>query len=73
MKLTIVSSTNRPGSNTRKVAGHIQESIRKYLDSNSTVSLLDLLELPRELFVPESYAQKPSSFDRFKNEILQSD
>jgi chromate reductase len=37
------------------------------------LQVLDLAELPPEIFSPASYAQKPKSFQRFADGILQSD
>lgn len=73
MHLTVISATNRPNSTTRKVASHIQSQLTTMLDSTSKVEILDLIELPPELFLPQSYAEKPKSFDRFKDTILNTD
>jgi NAD(P)H-dependent FMN reductase len=68
--ITIISGTNRPGSNTRKVAGCVQAI---YLSLTVKQQLLDLAELPAELFSPASYATKPAAFSRFTDAILTSD
>lgn len=70
MKITLVSGTNRPGSNTRKVVSHIA---RLYADLGQPVEILDLAELPPEIFHPSSYASKPASFARFSDAVLASD
>lgn len=70
MKITLVSGTNRPGSNTRKVVSHIA---RLYADLGQPVDILDLTELPPEIFHPSSYASKPASFSRFSEAVLASD
>lgn len=59
--------TNRPGANTRKVAREI-EAI--YKEMGVPLAVLDLAELPREIFDPSSYANKPASFARFSDAIL---
>lgn len=70
MKITLVSGTNRPGSNTRKVVSHIA---RLYADLGQPVDILDLADLPQEIFHPSSYASKPASFSRFSDAVLASD
>jgi chromate reductase len=68
--IVIISGTNRPGSNTRKVTAHV-EAIYKALGVRT--QLLDLAELPPEIFAPTSYAEKPDAFKRFTDAILASD
>lgn len=70
MKLTLVSGTNRPNSNTRKITA---ELAALYAELGHEVGILDLTELPPELFLPSSYAQKPAAFARFNDTILASD
>jgi chromate reductase, NAD(P)H dehydrogenase (quinone) len=67
--ITLLVGTNRPGSNTRKVARHI-ESI--YAESKIPLRVLDLAQLPPEIFAPTSYAEKPKSFQPFADGILKS-
>ncbi len=45
--ITVVSGTNRPGSNTRKIAVLIQEMLE---GAGEEVALLDLADLPAEIF-----------------------
>ena len=68
--ILIISGTNRPDSYTRKVARHV-ETIYEAIGVD--FQLLDLTELPGEIFSPTSYAQKPPSFKRFSDAILASD
>lgn len=65
--LTLVSGTNRPGSNTRKVTAHVEEI---YRGLGVTPRLLDLAQLPPEIFSPTSYATKPASFAPFADGVL---
>ncbi|MEY2409752.1 MAG: hypothetical protein QOF48_2422 [Verrucomicrobiota bacterium] len=65
--LTLISGTNRPGSNTRKVAANI-ETIYKGL--GIPLAVLDLAKLPPEIFATSSYAEKPKSFEPFSKGIL---
>jgi chromate reductase len=68
--IVILSGTNRPGSNTRKVAVRV-EAI--YQSLGVKVQLLDLAEMPPEIFSPASYAAKPAGFSRFIDAILGTD
>ena len=67
--ITLIVGTNRPGSNTRKVARHIEEI---YAELKVPLRVLDLAQLPPEIFSPGSYAEKPKSFQPFADAILQS-
>jgi chromate reductase, NAD(P)H dehydrogenase (quinone) len=68
--IVIISGTNRPGSNTRKVTAHV-EAIYKALGVK--IHLLDLAAMPPEIFSPTSYAEKPASFAKFTDAILAAD
>lgn len=68
--IAIISGTNRPDSNTRKVAGQIEEL---YAGLNTETKLLDLAKLPAEIFAPASYAEKPAAFKEFSQTILDAD
>ena len=67
--ITLIVGTNRPGSNTRKVAAQI-EAI--YAELNVPLHVLDLAKLPPEIFAPTAYAEKPKSFQPFADAVLQS-
>jgi NAD(P)H-dependent FMN reductase len=67
--ITLVIGTNRPGSNTRKVAAQIEEI---YAELKVLLHVLDLAKLPPEIFSPSSYAEKPESFQPFADAVLQS-
>ena len=67
--ITLVVGTNRPGSNTRKVAAHLEEF---YRELQAPLRVLDLAKLPPEIFSPSSYAEKPESFQPFADAVLQS-
>lgn len=68
--ITLISGTNRPGSNTRKVTAVI-EGIYRGLKAETR--LLDLQDLPLELFSPGAYAEKPAAFQPFARAVLDSD
>ena len=67
--ITLIVGTNRPGSNSRKVARHIQEI---YAGLKVPLHVLDLTQLPPEIFSPASYAEKPKSFQPFSEAVLKS-
>ena len=67
--ITLIVGTNRPGSNTRKVAAEI-EAI--YAELQVPLNVLDLASLPPEIFSPAAYAEKPKSFLPFSEAVLQS-
>jgi len=67
--MTLIIGTNRPGSNTRKVARHVEEI---YSGLNVPLRVLDLADLPPEIFHPSSYAEKPPSFHPFADAVLKS-
>jgi len=67
--ITLLVGTNRPDSNTRKVAVHVEEI---YAGLKVPLHVLDLARLPPEIFSPSSYAEKPKSFRPFAETILQS-
>jgi len=67
--ITLIVGTNRPGSNSRKVAALIEPF---YHELKVPLHVLDLAQLPPEIFSPTSYAEKPKSFAPFSDAILQS-
>lgn len=67
--ITLLVGTNRPGSNTRLVARQIEGL---YGELNQPVRVLDLAQLPPEIFAPTAYAEKPASFTPFADAVLTS-
>lgn len=67
--ITIVSGTIRPGSRTRWVAGQVL-GIYEELEVNAR--LLDLADLPREMFAGAAYAEKPAAWKPFADQVLAS-
>jgi chromate reductase, NAD(P)H dehydrogenase (quinone) len=65
--ISLIVGTNRPGSNARKVARQVEEI---YAQLNSPLRVLDLAQLPPEIFLPTSYAEKPKSFAPFAEGVL---
>ena len=68
--IVIISGTNRPGSNTRKVTAHV-ETVYKSL--GVPFQLRDLAHMPPEIFSPSSYGEKPAAFKKFIDAILAAD
>jgi chromate reductase, NAD(P)H dehydrogenase (quinone) len=67
--ITLLIGTNRPGSNARKVAANVEEI---YRELNTPLKVLDLAQMPQEIFQPTSYAEKPASFKPFAEAVLQA-
>lgn len=67
--ITLLISTNRPDANSRSIAREI-ESI--YRELKVDVQILDLIDLPPELFSPEAYAKKPATFEPFTEAVLKA-
>ena len=67
--IVLIVGTNRPGSNTRKVAAQVEEI---YKELKTPLRVLDLAQLPPEIFSPASYGEKPKSFQPFADAVLQS-
>jgi chromate reductase, NAD(P)H dehydrogenase (quinone) len=68
--LTLIVGTNRPGSNTRRVAKNLEAT---YAALGVPLHVLDLAQLPAEIFSPTSYAEKPKSFAPFSDAILRAE
>ena len=67
--ITLIVGTNRPGSNTRKIAGQIEEI---YTRLGVPLRVIDLAQLPPEVFLPSAYAEKPASFAPFADAVVQA-
>jgi len=67
--ITLIVGTNRPASNTRKIARHLEEI---YAALKVPLHVLDLAQLPPEIFSSASYAEKPKSFQPFSEAVLKS-
>jgi NAD(P)H-dependent FMN reductase len=68
--IVIICGTNRPDSNTRKVAARIEFI---YQTLGVKMQLLDLAELPPKIISPTAYAEKPVGLKRFTDAILAAD
>lgn len=67
--MTLLVGTNRPGSNTRKIAARLEQI---YADLGVPLAVVDLAKLPLDIFLPSAYGEKPPSFAPFSDAILQS-
>jgi len=65
--IAVISGTNRPDSVTHKVARIASEILK---EGGEQVALLDLIDLPLELYSPSSYAIKPVAFEAFQEAVL---
>jgi len=68
--IIIISGTNRPGSNTRKVTARVEAV---YQSLGVPFQVLDLAQLPADAFLPASYAEKPAGLKKFTDAILAAD
>jgi len=67
--ILIVSGTNRPASNTLKIAKIVAEQYRL---QNLETQLYDLTEMPASVFLPTVYATKPLEFAAIQQMVLDS-
>lgn len=65
--IAILSGTNRPDSNTRKIAARVDSA---YRSRAVPTQVLDLTMLPPEIISPSSYADKPAALRPFTDAIL---
>lgn len=68
--MTLLVGTNRPGSNSRKVAAQIEGL---YRDLNVPLEVIDLAKLPLDIFLPTAYGEKPAGFAPFSDAVLRAD
>ena len=68
--IALIVGTNRPGSNTGKVAAHVAEM---YAALDEPPQIIDLHQLPPEIFSPTSYEKPPASFTPFEEPIGRAD
>ena len=65
--IVVISGTNRPKARSAAVARVTVGILRA---AGVEVELIDLSDLPREIFEPGAYADKPPSFEAFQRSIL---
>lgn len=64
--VTIISGTNRPNSNTLKVAKYYQENLAA---KGQPTQLLDLQDLPSGLIVSDLYGQRSEAFEKIQEMV----
>jgi NAD(P)H-dependent FMN reductase len=64
--IEIIAGTNRPNSNAMRVA---QLILKHYQELGRKAQILNLADLPQELFLPTAYAEKPASFQPIQDRI----
>jgi NAD(P)H-dependent FMN reductase len=69
-RIEIISGTNRPHSNTRRIAGHLHEVYRSL---GTHADLIDLELLPADVFLPSVYKDSPASFRPTIDRVLAAD
>jgi NAD(P)H-dependent FMN reductase len=65
--IEVIVGTNRPGSNAARIAKLL---FAEYIRLGVPAQVLNLGDLPHDLFVPGSYAAKPASFAPFQERVL---
>ena len=68
--ITIISSTNRPGSSTLKVAKYYQQQLQA---KGAEAGLLSLEQLPANLLQTDLYGNRSPEFEVIQNIITQTD
>ena len=61
--ITIISGTNRPGSNTLKVAKYYQDTLAK---KGEEANLFSLEELPENMIVSDLYGKRSAEFEKIQ-------
>ena len=69
-RITILSGTNRTGSTTRALAGHVASL---YADAGAQPTLLDLATLGTEWFTPDAYTQRGDTTRPEARAVLECD
>lgn len=68
--ITIISGTDRPKSSTLKIANIVKKIIE---GEGQEARLIDLSELPENLFCGKNYGVNPASFQTYQKLILETD
>lgn len=58
---------------TRKVTSYVESLFKASLGTTHSLKILDLLELPTDLFQPKHYAATPPSFEPFKQAMVDAE
>src|SRR6201990_1380105 len=68
--VTVISSTNRPGSSTLKLAQYYQNKLQ---EKGVEVGLLSLAQLPPNLIQTDLYGQRSAAFEPIQAIVTQTD
>jgi len=68
-KFAIISGTNRANSRSLKIANRLNEI---YIELGADAKLIDLAQLPADIYNPNIYTEKPESFLPWSQAILES-
>jgi NAD(P)H-dependent FMN reductase len=68
--ITIVASTNRPGSSTLKLANYYQ---RLLAQKEVEAGILSLMDLPDDIIVSDLYGKRSAAFEPIQQLITQTD
>lgn len=67
--ITIISGTNRPGSNTLKVAKYYQDTLS---EKGQNANLLSLTELPDNLIISDLYGNRSPEFEKIQQLLTET-
>lgn len=73
MHWTIIAGTNRSNSRTLMLSKFLQKELAASTAKEDRIQLLDLQNLPTEIFSPGAYEKKPKAFDEFQDCISHTD
>jgi len=68
--ITIIAATNRPNSNTLKVAKYYQQQLK---NRNTEASIFSLENLPADVLNTDMYGKRSSAFQKIQNLISATD
>jgi NAD(P)H-dependent FMN reductase len=68
--IEIICGTNRPGCNSRKIVRVLEQL---YQEHGAEYGVIDMADLPPQLFLSTAYRQKPPEFQSIQDRILQAD
>src|SRR5690349_5350068 len=66
-RILVLSGTNRPNSNTLKIARVVLDHYKR---QDLLADLYDLTDLPPEVFLPTVYASKPAAFQEVQQRVI---
>ncbi len=67
--ITIIAATNRPGSNTLKLAKHYQQALK---EKGTIAEVLSLEDLPANFIASDMYGKRSDAFMDIQNKITAS-